>query len=272
MGTIEEIIKTIDDKLIETGKEYLVLGQANQLLVSENIISIAENSNKALKKLLEENKIPHAYQTESTPKQWRIPLSDEGKKRQKTVKKRKPVNPKIQSNTIYNNTNSGFNQAICPGCGLNLYIPPEIKNENYIQCLTCGKNFRNPLKPNNGQTLTKTQRNWLIAIAVVLVLWFIGSMSDDNNGSTSSSKVQNSEWDASVYQVEHYLKNSYLKDPDSYEGIEWSKVNEMSGSSEYKYWVRHKYRAKNSFGGYVIENKIFYLDDQGNVVGEKDVY
>jgi len=46
----------------------------------------------------------------------------------------------------------------------------------------------------------------------------------------------------------------------------------VSGNSYYKYWVRHKYRAKNSFGGYVIENKIFYLDEQGNVVGEKDVY
>lgn len=270
MGTIEEIIKTIDDKLIETGKQYLTLGQANQLLVSENVISIAENSNKALKKLLEENKIPHANQTESSPKQWRIPLSDEGKKRQKTVKKKQPVTPKNQNNNIYNNTNSGFNQVICPGCGLNLYIPPEIKNENYIQCLTCRKTFRNPLKPNSRQTLTKTQRNWLIGIAVVLVLWFIGSMSDDNG--SSNSKVQNSEWDASVHQVKHYLKNYYLKDPDSYESIEWSKVNEMSGSSDYKYWVRHKYRAKNSFGGYVIENKIFYLDEQGNVVGEKDVY
>ena len=250
----------------------MVLGQANQLLVSKNIISIAENSNKALKKLLEENKIPHAYQIESTPKQWRIPLSNEGKKRQKTVEKKKPFSHKIQNNNIYNYTSIRFNQVICPGCGLNLYIPPEIKNDNYIQCLTCRKTFRNPLKPNSGKTLTKTQRNWLIGILVVLFLWFIGSILDDNSNSNSNSKVRNSELDASVYQVKHYLKNYYLKDPRSYESIEWSKVNEVSGNSYYKYWVRHKYRAKNSFGGYVIENKIFYLDEQGNVVGEKDVY
>lgn len=29
--------------------------------------------------------------------------------------------------------------------------------------------------------------------------------------------------------------------------------------------VRHKYRAKNSFGGYVIENKVFYLNKKGHV-------
>jgi len=270
MGTIDEIIKVIDDKLIENRKDYLSLGTANQLLAEKNIINSVEKNNKTLKKLLEEKKIPHAYQTEDSPKQWRIPLSEEGKIRKKTTKKKQTPKPNNPSYNSFQNQN--INQTICPGCGLNLYIPPEIKNETYIHCLTCGKNFRNPLKPDNGQKLTKTQRNWIIAIAVVLIMWFIGSVLDDNNGSTSNSKVQNSGWDASVYQVEHYLKNYYLKDPDSYEGIEWSKVNEMSGSSEYKYWVRHKYRAKNSFGGYVIENKIFYLDDQGNVIGEKDVY
>lgn len=76
--------------------------------------------------------------------------------------------------------------------------------------------------------------------------------------------VQNSGWDGSVYQVERYLEN-VLKDPDSYDGIEWSKVM-PSGSG---YVVRHKYRARNSFGGMVIENRIFVLDADGNVVGSQ---
>lgn len=48
-----------------------------------------------------------------------------------------------------------------------------------------------------------------------------------------------------------------LKDPTSYQDIEWSPswVN-----SNGQYYIRHKYRAKNSFGGYVVEEKIFYLD------------
>ena len=91
MGTVEEIIKAVDDELIETGKAYLALGQVNQLLVSTHIISVAEKHSQSIKKLLEENKISHAYKTESPPRQWRIPLSEEGKKRQITVQKKKPI-------------------------------------------------------------------------------------------------------------------------------------------------------------------------------------
>ena len=73
-------------------------------------------------------------------------------------------------------------------------------------------------------------------------------------------KVENSSIDGSVSQVKRYLKNN-LKDPNSYESIEWSNVVETDNG----YTVRHKYRAKNSMGGYVVENQIFYLDFQGNV-------
>ena len=83
------------------------------------------------------------------------------------------------------------------------------------------------------------------------------STPEDNE---SEYKVYNSEWDGSVYPVELYLKKN-LKDPDSYEAIEWSKVQNTDDG----YMVRHKYRAKNSFGGYVIENKIFYLNEKGHV-------
>lgn len=73
-------------------------------------------------------------------------------------------------------------------------------------------------------------------------------------------KIMNSPWDSSVAQVQNYLKKN-LKDPGSYESIEWSKVN----NSKDGYWVRHKYRAKNSLGGFVIENKIFYINFDGIV-------
>jgi len=76
--------------------------------------------------------------------------------------------------------------------------------------------------------------------------------------------VYNSAWDSSVYQVERYLKK-HLKDPGSYDGIEWSKVISVNHDT-CRYAVRHKYRAKNSFGGYVIENQLFYLDKEGEVI------
>lgn len=81
---------------------------------------------------------------------------------------------------------------------------------------------------------------------------------------TKTIIVENSVLDGSVRQVEKYLKAS-LKDAKSYKGIEWSKVIE----TERGYSVRHKYRAKNSLGGFVIENKLFYLDFKGNVLREE---
>lgn len=74
-------------------------------------------------------------------------------------------------------------------------------------------------------------------------------------------KVENSSFDSSVSQIKKYLKKN-LKDPDSYESIEWGKVIE----NENGYIVRHKYRAKNSFGGYAVENNVFHLDLKGNVI------
>lgn len=59
--------------------------------------------------------------------------------------------------------------------------------------------------------------------------------------------------------VRYYLKKN-LKDPESYQSIDWNTVQH-----EGKTYVKHKYRAKNSFGGYVIEEKIFEFDESGNI-------
>ena len=56
--------------------------------------------------------------------------------------------------------------------------------------------------------------------------------------------------------VKQYLSKS-LKDPHSIEYISWSKPVFKNGS-----WiVRVRYRAKNSFGGYVVESRIFHVKD-----------
>jgi len=46
-----------------------------------------------------------------------------------------------------------------------------------------------------------------------------------------------------------------LNDPDSLRIAEWSPVHKARVS----YFIRCKYRAKNGFGGYVAENKVFRL-------------
>ena len=83
----------------------------------------------------------------------------------------------------------------------------------------------------------------------------------------SSVEVKNNKWNGGVKQVEDYLERT-LRDPDSYESIEWSEVKEKADG----YYVRHKYRAKNGFGGYVVANQLFHLDFGGNVVDVKDLY
>lgn len=73
--------------------------------------------------------------------------------------------------------------------------------------------------------------------------------------------VANSSYDGSVRQVESHLKRT-LKDPESFQAIQWFPVQkDLDG-----YTVRVRYRAKNSFGGYVVEDKVFLLDRRGNVI------
>ena len=97
----------------------------------------------------------------------------------------------------------------------------------------------------------------VIGLCLFIFIAFGSSDSDSKNLGT----VYNSSWDGSVRQVEQYLQSN-LKDPDSFEAIEWSTVQEKTDGS---FFVRCKYRAKKSFGGYVVENKLFYLDSRGTV-------
>lgn len=69
-------------------------------------------------------------------------------------------------------------------------------------------------------------------------------------------------WNA-TQAVEKYLKSN-LKDPKSLEYITVYKVQELTNNQTKSYKEKEfmqgiKYRAKNSFGGYVIEEKIFII-------------
>jgi len=80
-----------------------------------------------------------------------------------------------------------------------------------------------------------------------------------------AQEVQNSQWDSSVQQVEDWLMEN-LRDPDSYESIEWYEVQKGVGDDgQTIYAARHKYRSKNSLGGYVVNDDVFLLDESGEV-------
>jgi tRNA G10 N-methylase Trm11 len=100
---------------------------------------------------------------------------------------------------------------------------------------------------------------------LVFLVWFLLKMGNMEETRKQEPLVYNSSWDSSVRQVKDYLQNN-LKDPKSFEAIEWSKVAKTDSG----FMVRCKYRAKNSFGGYGIENKIFLLDRSGRVLSVFD--
>jgi hypothetical protein len=110
----------------------------------------------------------------------------------------------------------------------------------------------------------------IAGILAVPVIFFIMLAVFGRNGGGSSLpstpqgdyRLKSSAWDGSVHYVKEHVKMN-LKDPDSYESIEWSNVQTLDDGT---FSVRHKYRAKNSFGGYVVENKIFIYDSSGHIV------
>lgn len=145
------------------------------------------------------------------------------------------------------------------------------------KCKECGNDVSSKADkcPNCGAPTKPKSIGCGGLLLIIIIIGIFGSIIGGNDTKSTKTKssstpkkpteiVSNSAWDGSVYQVERYLKNN-LKDPDSFEAIEWSPVSKVNLPT-HKYIVRCKYRAKNSFGGYVIDNQLFYLDGQGNVV------
>ena len=145
------------------------------------------------------------------------------------------------------------------------------------KCKECGKEVSSKADkcPNCGAPTKRKSIGCGGGLLVIIIIGIIGAMMGGNDTKSTKSTVSsppkepteivsNSAWDGGVYQVKRYLKNN-LKDPDSFEAIEWSPVTKVDLST-HKYIVRCKYRAKNSFGGFAIENQLFYLDGQGNIV------
>ena len=145
----------------------------------------------------------------------------------------------------------------CKECGATV-------STNATACPGCGA------KQGNGIS------GCLITTFILAFVFFVvmavrggGCSSSSRSASTPSGDVllQNSSWDGSVYHVKENLKKG-LKDPDSYESIEWSKVQKLDNET---FSVRHKFRAKNSFGGFTIENHIYTYDSSGSILSDKNL-
>ena len=117
----------------------------------------------------------------------------------------------------------------------------------------------------------KLKKGCLIGVLVLFILVVIGALipNEDKKSSSSSSTpsiVKNLPWDNSVIPVKNYIKNN-LKDPSSLEFIRWGNVIKTANGT---YVVNVKYRAKNSFGGYVVNDQIFTLNSSGQILKIND--
>jgi hypothetical protein len=98
---------------------------------------------------------------------------------------------------------------------------------------------------------------YIIIGAVVITPFVLFSESGSSSGTGS---VRQSPWDNSVDCVEYYLKHKYLRDPDSYDGVSWSKVQKNNDGT---YSVTHTFRARNGFGGMGQETLTFTIASDG---------
>ena len=122
-------------------------------------------------------------------------------------------------------------------------------------------------KGNLTITVNRSGKIWIVCENRPVSIKIEEEKRDNESSDIPTATVKNNKWNGGVKQVEDYLERT-LRDPDSYESIEWSEVKQKDDG----YYVRHKYRAKNGFGGYVVANQLFHLDFSGNVVDVKDLY
>ena len=172
MAQIEEIIKAIDNKLLETGKEHLILQQASKLLLSLGIIE----SSKELKHILENGEIPHAYKTDTAPKQWILPLSEEGKNRKNKLNKKSSKRPSRKTKNKNQDSDDGVFH--CTICGYTAMIPEQFRSDQYLTCPICKTNYINTLykeiidKANKVKKTRKSVKNikkFLLTFCIIAI-------------------------------------------------------------------------------------------------------
>lgn len=99
----------------------------------------------------------------------------------------------------------------------------------------------------------------------LLILIGIGSATEPPK---SSYKPLVNSWNGVPFAVSEFLKEN-LRDPNSLEYVKSYQVYEMDNlpeSENKKYYQKTTYRAKNGFGGYVVETKTFIIQNN-KVIG-----
>lgn len=144
MLDINQIVKHIDDYLLEKNVPYILLGKANNILFDHGLIDEIQKKNNYLRKILESGRIEHANQTNTKIKQWRIPLSNEKIKINENKNKNELIIKK-QITEEENVISNIFNTIICAHCNKPQSFPEIYHDLEFVICPFCGKKTKNHL-------------------------------------------------------------------------------------------------------------------------------
>lgn len=148
----------------------------------------------------------------------------------------------------------------CPGCGI-IYSKFSPKAKRLTRSAPARSSVGLLKEHSASGELLRRIVLFVFVIAVVICVK-MGTNDQPSSFSHSSTvdqeAVYNSKWDGSVRQAESAVKAT-LKDPDSFQSISWGKVQKVPGG----YMVALSYRAKNSFGGYVVDRVVVEMDSSG---------
>lgn len=226
MARIELLIKAIDKALIEKGKNYMTLGQANKSLYENGHITEFEKQSGFLKKMLEDGLIKNAKQTESSPKQWRLFLSDKRLKPKRAVRTKKVIDE--------------YETEV-------KFKPKEKFAPKYI-------NLKDQHKSNTDNIPWK----WIIG-GIIALIFVIGLFSDDNNGTGNSDPI------LAYNYAKDFIKDR-LKSPSTAEfpGT-FEKKNHVRDLGNGQYQISSWVDSQNGFGAKIRSRwscKITFKNEQ----------
>jgi hypothetical protein len=131
------------------------------------------------------------------------------------------------------------------------------------------------MTPFTSQTKNQQKSFYLkpaIFIVMLVLLTGAGYLFVVNRKEIKRPETVAAQPDGSVEQVVKYLKETELENPDSFTAIHWSKLQkstDMLGITTYK--VALIYKAKNTKNEFIMDSKIFELDESGNIMFAMDV-
>lgn len=113
---------------------------------------------------------------------------------------------------------------------------------------------------------------WIIGVILFIIAGFVFYQHQNADVSTEYKKIDdtvfnNPKKNGEVWQVTEGIKTKLLKDPDSYDPIQWFQVVK---DKEGNFTVRHRFRMKRPEGGYEDPVTLkFTVNPDGEVIDVK---